>query len=202
MNEFSNPKQVHPPLGAYSHTVKVPPNATWLILSGQVGINASGKLQTGLRRQAEQVFRNILACLRANRMKKEDLVKLVVYLTDSRFVEEYRAARAKVLGGDVLPASTLLVIDGPRASGHAHRGGGLGGEGVTPRGGSARHWSSVSAAWIPAFAGMTAIARATSFPRRRESMRCLPMTCAAAPDTSIAGVAAVSPTKARIYRPC
>ena len=112
MNEYSNPKQVHPPLGAYSHTVKVPPNATWLILSGQVGINASGKLQTGLRRQAEQVFRNILACLRANRMKKEDLVKLVVYLTDSRFVEEYRAARAKVLGGDVLPASTLLVIDG------------------------------------------------------------------------------------------
>ena len=94
MNEFSNPKQVHPPLGAYSHTVKVPPNATWLILSGQVGINASGKLQTGMRR------------------KKEDLVKLVVYLTDSRFVEEYRAARAKVLGGDVLPASTLLVIDG------------------------------------------------------------------------------------------
>ena len=112
MHEYSNPKQVHPPLGAYSHTVKVPPNATWLILSGQVGINTSGKLQTGMRRQAEQVFRNILACLRANKMKKEDLVKLVVYLTDSRFVEEYRAARAKVLGGDVLPASTLLVIDG------------------------------------------------------------------------------------------
>ena len=79
MNEHSNPKQVHPPLGAYSHTVKVPPNATWLILSGQVGVNASGKLQTGMRRQAEQVFRNILACLRANRMRKEDLVKLVVY---------------------------------------------------------------------------------------------------------------------------
>ena len=67
MNEFNNPKQVHPPLSAYSHTVKVPPNATWLILSGQVGINASGKLQTGMRRQAEQVFRNILERLRANR---------------------------------------------------------------------------------------------------------------------------------------
>ena len=93
MNEFSNPKQVHPPLGAYSHTVKVPPNATWLILSGQVGINASGKLQIGIRRQAEQVFRNILACLRANRMRKEDLVKFVVYLTDSRLIEEYRAVR-------------------------------------------------------------------------------------------------------------
>ena len=112
MNEYSNPKQVHPPLGAYSHTVKVPPNATWLILSGQVGVNASGKLQTGMRRQAEQVFRNILACLRANRMRKEDLVKLVVYLTDPRLIEDYRAARNKLLGSDVRPASTLLVIDG------------------------------------------------------------------------------------------
>ena len=112
MNEHSNPKQVHTPLGAYSHTVKVPPNATWLILSGQVGVSASGKLQTGMRRQAEQVFRNIIACLRANRMGKEDLVKLVVYLTDPRLIEEYRAARAKLLGNDVLPASTLLIIDG------------------------------------------------------------------------------------------
>lgn len=112
MNEFSNPKQVHAPLGAYSHTVKVPPNATWLILSGQVGVNASGKLQTGMRRQAEQVFRNILACLRANRMHKEDLVKLVVYLTDSRLLEEYRAARNKMMGTDIAPASTLLIIDG------------------------------------------------------------------------------------------
>ena len=112
MNEFNNPKQVHPPLGAYSHAVKVPPNATWLILSGQVGINAQGKLQSGMRRQAEQVFRNILACLRTNGMRKEDLVKLVVYVTDPRLIEEYRAARAKIVGGDVLPASTLLVIDG------------------------------------------------------------------------------------------
>ena len=112
MNEFHNPEQVHPPLGAYSHTVKVPPNATWLVLSGQVGIDESGNLRSGMRGQAEQVFRNILACLRANGMDKEDLVKLVVYITESRLIEEYRAARAEMLGNDVLPASTLLVIDG------------------------------------------------------------------------------------------
>ena len=98
MNEHGNPKQVHPPLGAYSHTVKVPPNATWLILSGQVGVNASGKLQTGMRRQAEQVFRNILACLRANRMRKENLVKLVVYTKSAsvcrQFLDRHAPARA------------------------------------------------------------------------------------------------------------
>ena len=112
MNVFSNPKQIHPPLGQYTHAVKVPPNATWLVLSGQVGVNSKGKLQVGMRRQAEQAFRNILACLRANKMGKEDLVKFVVYVTDPRLIEEYRAARAKLIGSDVLPASTLLVIDG------------------------------------------------------------------------------------------
>ena len=112
MNECNNPKQVHPPLGAYSHAVKVPPNASWLALSGQVGVNAKGKLQPGMRRQAEQAFRNVLACLRANGMRKENLVKFVVYVTDPRLIEEYRAARAKVVGNDVLPASTLLVVEG------------------------------------------------------------------------------------------
>ena len=112
MNEFSNPEQVHPPLGAYSHTVKVAPNATWLVLSGQVGIDADGQLRTGMRAQTEQAFRNILACLHTNGMDREHLVKFVVYLTDSRLIEEYRAARAAIIGSDVLPASTLLIIDG------------------------------------------------------------------------------------------
>ena len=112
MNEFNNPGRVHPPLGAYSHTVKVPPNATWLVLSGQVGVDAKGKLRAGMRGQAVQVFRNILLCLRANGMGKEDLVKLVVYVTDPRLIEDYRAARADMLGDDVRPASTLLVVDG------------------------------------------------------------------------------------------
>ena len=112
MNTFTNPKQIHPPLGAYSHTVRVPPNATWLVLAGQVGVNSKGGIQTGMRRQAEQAFRNVLAGLRANAMGKADLVKLVVYVTESRLIEEYRAARAKVIGEDALPVSTLVVVDG------------------------------------------------------------------------------------------
>ena len=112
MNTFTNPRQVHPPLGAYSHAVKVPPNATWLVLAGQVGVTPKGNIQKGMQRQAEQAFRNILAGLRANGMGKEDLVKLVVYVTESRLIEEYRAARAKLIGDDALPVSTLIVVDG------------------------------------------------------------------------------------------
>lgn len=112
MNQHVNPKTSHPPLGAYSHCVKVPRDAEWLVMAGQVGVDAKGRLQDGIRKQAEQAFRNILAGLRENRMTKSDLVKFTVYLTDPRHIEPYRAARKKVIGDATLPASTLLIIDG------------------------------------------------------------------------------------------
>lgn len=112
MNEFVNPKTSHKPLGAYTHSVKIPADAEWLMIAGQVGMNAKGQVQDGIRKQAEQAFRNVVACLRANRMNKGDLVKLTIFLTDPRFVDAYRAARKKVLGDDIKPASTLLVVDG------------------------------------------------------------------------------------------
>ena len=93
MNVSSNAAAVHKPLGKYCHTTLVPATANWLVVSGQVGINKNGKLATNLRKQAEQCFRNILACLRENGMRKGDLVKTTVYLTDSRFVDGYRLAR-------------------------------------------------------------------------------------------------------------
>ena len=61
MNEFVNPKANSKPAGAYSHSVKVPAGAEWLVIAGQVGIDGKGKLQAGARKQAEQSFRNILS---------------------------------------------------------------------------------------------------------------------------------------------
>ena len=112
MNQLVNPKTVHAPLGAYTHSIKVPRDAEWLVIAGQVGMNAKGQVLDGIRKQAEKAFRNILACLRENGMRKNDLIKFNVYLTDSRHIEPYRAARKKVIGDATLPASTLLIIDG------------------------------------------------------------------------------------------
>ena len=112
MNISTNPAAVHKPLGKYYHTTAVPANAYWLVVSGQVGINKHGKLATGIQKQAEQAFRNILACLRENRMRKSDLVKTTAYLTDSRFINEYRLARSRIIGDTTLFTSTLVMVDG------------------------------------------------------------------------------------------
>ena len=108
----ANPAAVHKPLGKYCHTTWVPASACWLVVSGQVGIDKNGQLATGIRKQAEQAFRNILACLRENRMRKSDLVKTTVYLTDSRFIDDYRLARSRIIGDAFLFTSTLVVVDG------------------------------------------------------------------------------------------
>ena len=60
----------------------MPANAEWLVISGQVGVNAKGQIVDGIRKQAEQAFRNILACLKEGGMAKKDLVKFTVFLTD------------------------------------------------------------------------------------------------------------------------
>ena len=111
MNEATNPNTVHKPLGVYSHAMKVPANSEWLVISGQVGMNAQGNVANGVRRQAEQAYKNILACLRANKMTKENLVKITIYLTDSRHIEDARAARLKVFGDKVQPTSTLVIVE-------------------------------------------------------------------------------------------
>ena len=112
MNNSSNPTAVHKPLGKYCHTTLVPANAQWLVLSGQVGIDKKGKLANGIRKQTEQTLRNIVGCLRDQGMRKSDLVKTTVYLTDSRFIEDYRLARARVIGDETIFTSTLVIVDG------------------------------------------------------------------------------------------
>ena len=97
MNISSNPTAVHKPLGKYCHTTLVPANAQWLVLSGQVGIDKKGNLANGIRKQTEQTLRNIVSCLRDQGMRKSDLVKTTVYLTDSRFIEDYRLARSRAV---------------------------------------------------------------------------------------------------------
>jgi enamine deaminase RidA (YjgF/YER057c/UK114 family) len=112
MNTALNPSDVHKPAGAYSHTVAVPAGASWVAIAGQIGVDPKGKLQPTFKKQAEQAFRNLVACLRAQGMRKSDLVKITVFLTDPRHIEEYRAVRKRVLGDNTVPASTLLIIDG------------------------------------------------------------------------------------------
>ncbi|UYN96898.1 MAG: RidA family protein [Enhydrobacter sp.] len=109
-NKFHNPKSVVL-AGKYSLGCEIPAGARILFVAGQVGVDSGGKLLDGIDAQCDQVWKNIGEVLKAAGMDYRDIVKIVVFLTDSRFIAASRAAREKYIG-EPYPASTLLIVQG------------------------------------------------------------------------------------------
>ena len=112
MNTPTNPKTMHEPLGLYNHTMRIASGSQWVVIAGQLGVDATGRTADGFCNQAEQALRNILTCLDANGMTKEDIVKLTIYSTVSGCMGDIQAARRKVMGEPVLPTVTLIIVAG------------------------------------------------------------------------------------------
>jgi 2-iminobutanoate/2-iminopropanoate deaminase len=109
--KFHNPKTVSL-AGKYSLGAEVPQGARLLYVSGQVGVDSRGKLQAGIDKQVEQVWKNIAQVLKSGGMGLGDIVKVTTFLTDSRFIVPYRTVRDRFFAEPPYPASTLLIVAG------------------------------------------------------------------------------------------
>ena len=115
LKEFLNPETLPPPGPAgYSHIVKVN-KGTIVYVSGQVPIDASGKLigEGDFEAQVEQVFRNLKLAVEAAGATMADVVKLNYYVAaelDQASVPKLRPIRDRYLNVETPPASTFLVV--------------------------------------------------------------------------------------------
>ena len=109
--KFHNPKTVSL-AGKYSLGAEVPQGARLFFVSGQVGVDSRGKLQVGIDKQVEQVFKNIGQVLKSAGMGFGDIVKVTTFLTDSRYIVPFRAVRDRFFPAPPYPASTLLIVAG------------------------------------------------------------------------------------------
>ena len=107
--EFLNPTNVVPPLGLYSHLVKVPEGAEMIFISGQVGVGVDGVTPATIGEQADIVFSNITAILASQGLVPSDIVKLSTFMVAGNDGQEVRKARIKYLG-DHRPASTAVYV--------------------------------------------------------------------------------------------
>lgn len=107
--ERITPGDIHPPLARYAHASAVPAGARWLVLSGQLGIAADGRIPPDTEGQATVCFENIMAILRDAGMDASDLVRLTTYLKDEADLADYMRVRDRFVT-DPPPASTLLVV--------------------------------------------------------------------------------------------
>lgn len=111
MNSRHNPKSIPAPLSHYSHGIKVPTNAEWLYIAGQVGVGADGQIPDGFEAQADIVWTNIGAILKDAGMGYQDLVKINVYIVNKEHTALSRTTRDKYLGKlERPPAATLAII--------------------------------------------------------------------------------------------
>lgn len=109
--KFHNPSSVSFS-GKYSLGGEVPAGARLFYVSGQVGVDSSGKLQPTFAGQAAQAWKNIGEVLKSAGMTYKDIVKITTFLTDSRFVVPNREVRDQFIPEPPYPASTLLVVAG------------------------------------------------------------------------------------------
>lgn len=106
---YSNPPGVHAPLGLYSHTASVPEGAELVFIAGQVGVRPDGSVPGTIAEQADQVFANIVALLKAHGLEATSIVKLTTFMVAGHDGDAVRAARLKYLGAH-RPASTAVFV--------------------------------------------------------------------------------------------
>ena len=106
----TNPPTLSKPTG-YTHIVEVTgPNKT-IYISGQIAYDMKGEVVGAgdMKAQAEQVFKNLAAALKAAGATFSDVVKMNSYITDMSKIQAVRDVRARYFK-DVTPASTFVEV--------------------------------------------------------------------------------------------
>jgi len=106
---FLNPRDVHAPVGPYSHTAVVPSGTELIFISGQVGMRPDGSIPAGFADQAELTFQNVRSCLAVHGLGIEAVVKLGVFLLPGQDFQLVRAVRERHFGAH-RPTSTTVYV--------------------------------------------------------------------------------------------
>lgn len=93
----SNAADAPAPVGGYAQAVEVTGAVRWLHVSGQIPVDRDGRVPIDFRSQARLAWANLEAQLRAADMTLDHLVKVTIFLSDRRYIDEYRAVRLEVL---------------------------------------------------------------------------------------------------------
>ena len=111
MPRHLTPSGIHPPFARYNHGVEIAPGSRAVFVSGQVGIDADGRVPDGVEAQTALCFENIHAILAAAGMDATHIVRLNTYVVGTEHLAGFMAARDRIVA-DPPPASTLLVVAG------------------------------------------------------------------------------------------
>ncbi|MBN9259652.1 MAG: RidA family protein [Hyphomicrobium sp.] len=96
------------PAGTYSQAIEVRNATRTLYVSGQIPVAVDGTVPTAFADQARVAWQNVVAQLHAADMTLDNLVKVTIFLSDRRYIPEYRQVRSEFLG-ERRPALTCII---------------------------------------------------------------------------------------------
>jgi enamine deaminase RidA (YjgF/YER057c/UK114 family) len=111
MKRSFNPPSVRKPFGQYNHGLLVPPGASLLVTSGQLGILPDDSIPPDVTGQAEVCFEAIKAILDEAGMSFADVIRISGFVTKREDFAAYMAVRDRYTL-DPKPVSTLIIVGG------------------------------------------------------------------------------------------
>jgi enamine deaminase RidA (YjgF/YER057c/UK114 family) len=97
------------PLGGYAQAMEVSGARRILFVSGQIPAEPDGSVPELFEDQARLAWKNVLAQLAASGMSLDNLVKVTIFLSDRKYIPEYRAVRQEVLQGREIGLTTIIT---------------------------------------------------------------------------------------------
>ncbi|ANK85679.1 MULTISPECIES: RidA family protein [Rhizobium] len=111
MKRIFNPSSVRRPFGNYNHGLLVPPGASLLVTSGQLGISLEEEVTEDVGAQAELCFEAIKAILGEAEMSFADVIRISGFVTKREHFADYMEVRDRYTL-EPKPTSTLIVVAG------------------------------------------------------------------------------------------
>ena len=97
------------PVGGYSQAVELTGVSRVVFVSGQIPVTTDNKVPAEFEAQARQAWANLIAQLRAADMTLDNLVKVTIFLSDRKYILEYRKVRQEVLAGRLIGLTTIIT---------------------------------------------------------------------------------------------
>ena len=97
------------PLGGYAQAVEVTNAVRTLYVSGQIPAGPDGGVPEDFESQARLCWANVIAQLRAADMTLDNLVQVRIFLSDRKYIADYRKVRMEVLQGRQIGLTTIIT---------------------------------------------------------------------------------------------
>ena len=98
-----------PPAPTYAQVMEVSGATRFVFISGQIPVTKDGHIPDTFEEQSRFAWANVLAQLRAAAMTIDNLVKVTIFLSDRKYIADYRRTRDEALGGRRIALTTIIT---------------------------------------------------------------------------------------------